>query len=413
MDMKKDDLVIELRKELNKIALKKDGPRGVADYCNEHRGIPISDIMDLVTDRVSLFNQEIEILYCLCEAVDNLYYKNFVYSYFSQKEKDKYKDYKFIAEKFTYPIVIPSIEVDAGRQWVGSISAKKILELEDAGKIRYNIEKQRVRKQIVRGEDIAYKLDVKERSVREIAELMKKGEYIPDIITLDLPEDDDTLDYEYVEGKRELVIRKIDHFDISDGFHRLLAMKRCKMEKPGFDYPMEIRITLFPIYRTQSFVYQQDQKNKMSVTNSNSMNKNRASNIVVDRLNETGNGCNLSGQIKRSGGILEYSALSDLIEYYWFNSTKRTFTNKDIAEVMNEVKTLLNTFVDTNPDYYEQYINYKILAVYFWMIKEKGISPQQAAKKVIKAKKIGTLDNIKLRKVRKTLFNQIESLGIC
>ena len=185
------------------------------------------------------------------------------------------------------------------------------------------------------------------------------------------------------------------------------------MEKPGFDYPMEIRITLFPIYRTQSFVYQQDQKNKMSVTNSNSMNKNRASNIVVDRLNETGNGCNLSGQIKRSGGILEYSALSDLIEYYWFNSTKRTFTNKDIAEVMNEVKTLLNTFVDTNPDYYEQYINYKVLAVYFWMIKEKGISPQQAAKKVIKAKKIGTLDNIKLRKVRKTLFNQIESLGIC
>lgn len=412
--MKKDEFIIELRKDLNKISLKKDGPRSIADYCFTKKGIPISDTMDLVTDRVSLFNKEIEVVYCIAEAVDTLYFKNFIYTYFSKKEIEKYKDYKHKTEKLTFPIVIPAIEVDGGRQWVGSVSAKQILEWEQADKIRYNIEKQRVRKQIIRGEDIAYKLDVKEKSVKEIANLMKKGEYIPDIITLDLPEDDDTLDYEYLDGKRELVIRKIDHFDISDGFHRLLAMKRCKLENPGFDYPMEIRITLFPIYRTQSFIYQQDQKNKMSVTNSNSMNKNRASNMVVERLNEIGNGCNLSGQIKRSGGILEYSTLSDLVEYYWFRGySGKEYSNKDIAEVMSEVKTIINVFVDTNPSYYEQYIGYKLLVVYFWLIKDKGMDPQQAAKRVIKAQKSGILEELKLRKVRKTLFTQIEGLGIC
>lgn len=411
--MKREELFIELRKKLNKIALQKDGPMKIAQYCFDCYSIPMSDVLDLVTDRVSLFNQEIEIIYCITEAVDIHYNEKLAETYFSQKEITKFKAFKYHTGKLTFPIVIPAIEVDCGRQWVGSINAKYLLEWEQFGKIRYNVEKQRVRKQFIRGEDVAFKLDVKEKSVKEIANLMKKKEYIPDIITLDLPDDDDTLDYEYLDNKRELLIRKIDHFDISDGFHRLLAMKRCKMENPGFDYPMEIRITAFPIYRTQSFIYQQDQKNKMSVTNSNSMNKSRASNMVVERLNDIGNGCNLCGQIKRSGGILEYSALSDLIEYYWFKSYPgKEFKNKEISDVMTEVRGLINTFVDTNPDYYEKYINYKILSVYFWLIKEKGCESQQAAKKTIKALKSGQLDGIKLHKVRKTLFDQIAALGI-
>ena len=411
--MKKDELIINLRKQLDKIAIQKDGPSKVAEYCFKEHNIPVSKTMDLITDRVSLFDEVDEVIYCIAEAVDYTFYKNLTYTYYSQKEISTLKNYKAKATKFKLPIIIPAIEVDDGRQWVGTINAKTLLEWESLGRIRYNIEKQRVRKQVVRGEDIAYKLDVKERSVKQISELMDKRDYIPDIITLDLPEEDDSLNFRYDYDKRELIIEQIDHFDISDGFHRLLAMKRSKLKNPGFDYPMELRITFFPIYRTQSFIYQQDQKNKMSVTNSNSMNKNRASNIVVERLNENGNGCNLSGQIKRSGGILEYSALSDLVEYYWFKGySGKEYNNKDIAEAMAEVRTMINTFVDTNPEYYETFINYKLLATYFYLVKTKGMDPQQAAKKVIKALKAGVLENIKLRKVRKSLFDQIEGLNI-
>lgn len=411
--MKKDELIINLRKQLDKIAIQKDGPSKVAEYCFKEHNIPVSKTMDLITDRVSLFDEVDEVIYCIAEAVDYTFYKNLTYTYYSQKEISTLKNYKAKATKFKLPIIIPAIEVDDGRQWVGTINAKTLLEWESLGRIRYNIEKQRVRKQVVRGEDIAYKLDVKERSVKQISELMDKRDYIPDIITLDLPEEDDSLNFRYDYDKRELIIEQIDHFDISDGFHRLLAMKRSKLKNPGFDYPMELRITFFPIYRTQSFIYQQDQKNKMSVTNSNSMNKNRASNIVVERLNENGNGCNLSGQIKRSGGILEYGALSDLVEYYWFKGySGKEYNNKDIAEAMAEVRTMINTFVDTNPEYYETFINYKLLATYFYLVKTKGIDPQQAAKKVIKALKAGVLENIKLRKVRKSLFDQIEGLNI-
>ena len=411
--MKKDELIINLRKQLDKIAIQKDGPSKVAEYCFKEHNIPVSKTMDLITDRVSLFDEVDEVIYCIAEAVDYTFYKNLTYTYYSQKEISTLKNYKAKATKFKLPIIIPAIEVDDGRQWVGTINAKTLLEWESLGRIRYNIEKQRVRKQVVRGEDIAYKLDVKERSVKQISELMDKRDYIPDIITLDLPEEDDSLNFRYDCDKRELIIEQIDHFDISDGFHRLLAMKRSKLKNPGFDYPMELRITFFPIYRTQSFIYQQDQKNKMSVTNSNSMNKNRASNIVVERLNEHGNGCNLSGQIKRSGGILEYSALSDLVEYYWFKGySGKEYNNKDIAEAMAEVRTMINTFVDTNPEYYEMFINYKLLATYFYLVKTKGMDPQQAAKKVVKALKTGVLENIKLRKVRKSLFDQIEGLNI-
>ena len=412
--MKKDDLIISLRKQLDKIALKKNGPTTVADYCYDKYSIPAFIVMDLVTDRVSLFDEKMEIIYCLADAVDDIYKMNFVYTYFTQKEKDQYKKYVYKKQQFTFPLVIPAIEVDNGRQWVGSITANELLDWEKLGKIRYNIDKQRVRKQIIRGGDVAYKLDVKEKSVKQIAALMKKGEYIPDIITLDIPEEDASLNYRYDYNKRELIIEKIDHFDISDGFHRLQAMKRCKLEDPGFNYPMELRITLFPIYRTQNFIFQQDQKNKMTVANSNTMDRSRASNMVVDRLNERGNGCNLSGQIKRSGGILEYSALSDIVEYYYFNKRSGAeYSNKEIADAMAEVRTLLNTFVDTNPDYYEKFINYRILVAYFYLVKTKGVDPKFAAKRVIKAQDDGILANIKLRKLRKQLFNQIENLGLC
>ena len=410
--MKKDEFKIALRKELNKIALKKDIPSKIADHCEKCYDIPTFEAMDLITDRVSVWDSPEEILFCLASSVDHFCKTDLVDQYFTRKEIDTYKEFRLKKEKFSFPIVIPAIEVDEERQWIGSITAKTLLEWERLGRIRYNTEKQRVRRQVIRGEEVAYKLDVKEKSVQQIAKLMENGEYIPDTITLDLPEDDESLKFHYDHMKRELIIDKIDHFDISDGFHRLLAMKRCKLGKPNFDYPIELRITLFPIYRTQSFIFQQDQKNKMSVTNSNSMDHTRASNIVVERLNDAGNGCNLSGQIKRSGGILEFSALSDLVEYYWFTNKRKEYTNKDIAEVMSEVKTLLNILVDTNPDFYVDFINYRVLVTYFYFVKGKGLAPKEAAKKVVKANNTGLLKEIKLRKLRKNLFDQIDALNI-
>ena len=409
----KKDMVISLRKRLNRVALEKNGPSSVAEFCYDKFNYPKSDIMDLVTDRVSLYDATDETAYCLAFAVDTLYNTDYITTYYSPKEIEKYKNFKVSRERSIKEIIIPAIEIEADRQWIGSISAKELLEWEKLGKIRYNTEKQRVRKQFIRKGEIAYKLDVKERSVKQIADLMQRGEYIPDIITLDLPADEDSsLNWRYDRDKRDFVIKNIDHFDITDGFHRLLAMKRCKMSDPAFDYPMELRITLFSIHRTQAFIYQQDQKNKMSVTNSNSMNKDRASNKVVERLNENGNGCNISGQIKRSGGVLDYSALSDIVEYYWFNSKGKKYSNKDIADVMAEVRTIINVFVDTNPEYYEKYIDFKILATYFYFIKGANIEPGIAARRVVELYNTGRLDEITLRKARKSLFDKLESMHL-
>ena len=61
--MKKDELIINLRKQLDKIAIQKDGPSKVAEYCFKEHNIPVSKTMDLITDRVSLFDEVDEVIY--------------------------------------------------------------------------------------------------------------------------------------------------------------------------------------------------------------------------------------------------------------------------------------------------------------------------------------------------------------
>ena len=411
--MKKEELLKELRKQLDKVALQKETPNRLAEYCLDNYNIPISVSMDLITDRVALSQEKDEVIYCLTEALNKVCRKDLVSKYYTSKDQESYENFTYHKSKVSFPIIIPAIDIDEERQWIGKVSAKQLIEWKSLGLIRYNIEKQRVRKKIVRGDDVSYKIDVKEKSVNQISKLMDNNEFIPNTITLDLPEDDENLNFHYDYDKRELIIDKLDHFDITDGFHRLLGMERSAMKNPGFDYRMELRITFFPIYRTQSFIFQEDQTNKMTATNSNSMNKGRASNVVVDRLNEMGNNCNICGQIKRSGGILDYAALSDLVEYFFFNGYYgKEYNFKDIGEVVPKVTSLINAFVDAEPEYYEQYINYRMLSTYFYMVLTKGIDPKFAAKKVVKAQKQGILDKITLRKVRKSLFDQIEGLEI-
>ena len=407
--MNREELIITMRKRFDKIALDRECRDKIALIIQEKFDMGIDYTMDLISDRLSLYQIEDNELFYLATGLEKetSYFK--VSDYFNEKEIELYSNSKYEIPGINYPIVINCVEVHKDKQWIGAIDSNLFMELRKVNKIRYNKDKQRTRKTIIKGSDIIFKTDINEKSIQQIATLMEKGEYIPDDITLDIPDDSEDNFY-YDEERNALIINSIDHFDITDGYHRYLAMCKCKDRNPDFNYPMEIRITHFSLQRSQQFIYQKDQKNKMKVTNSNSMDTNRASNDVVNRLNERGNGFALAGQIQRGGGTVDFAALSDIIEYYWFKGNKKIYNNKEVADVYQEVKQILNEFIEENPEYYETYLNFRKLLVIFYLIKSKKLSIKKTSSKLKELEKTGKIKEIKLRTLRKTTFDQIESV---
>ena len=407
--MKKDNFVREARPFLNKMLFNKDESNAVADYCATAYDLPRGYAMDLIANRRSLADETDKILFYIADAIDTVKKTKFVDNFFTKNEKENYVESKYTGDIID-KIYIPCIEVHHDMQWIGSVDVHWLMNLRKANKIRYNADKQRVRQRLFKGEEPIFKNTVKEKSVREIARLMKDGNYIPDDITLDIP-DDVECKYNYYDTQKEMVIDNIDTFDITDGYHRYLAMCRCYDEDPSFNYPTEIRITKFSMVRTQQFIYQKDQKNKMTITNSRSMNNFRPSNDVVNRLNERGSGFARAGEILRNEKGIEFAGLSDVIEYYWFKGKKEEVSIREIAQVKQEVQEIMNLWIYSDVDYWiERYIEFRQLVIFFWLVKDKKKTPQEAGEMLKRAIEKKQLSKIKNRTMRTALFNQLETI---
>lgn len=413
--MENMDLITGLRATCDKVALNRKLMLAVTDYCYQEYGVPQAETMDVINDRVPLDQKPDDFLFFLAAALSKHVTEFTLSTYYSLEETQKYNGKKYLTEE-NYRIAIPCIAVVPNKQWIGAVDARFFLELDRNNKIKYNFEKQRVRQKIVKGNEVIFKTKINMRSVNQIAKLMQNGDYISDYITLDIPYENQKNIFMYSENNRELVFDNLDSFDITDGYHRLEAMRKCYEADKTFNYPMGIQITQFSLQKTQQFIYQSDQKNKMSASESNSFDALRPSNEVCNFLNEDG-GCIYNKLIKRNGDrAIDYTALSDIIDYYWFgpglgDKKKRDFERQDILLATKEVKELLNSYAEENPTSIGRYIGFPELVLYFYLIKNKQKKPDEAAKKVIKYVENGKINNIKLRGMRKTLFDQIEKLG--
>lgn len=413
--MNRTELITNLRKTCDKVALNRKLMLSIVDYCYNEYGVPQNESMDVINDRVSFEQKPDDFLFYIASGLTMKVTEFTRSTYFSKEELDKYENTKYTTKE-NYQLVIPCIAIVPNKQWIGSLDARVFLELDRNGKINYNFEKQRVRQRVVKGNEVVFKTKVNMKSVMQIAKLMQTDEYISDCITLDIPYENEKNKFRYDENRRELIFDNLDSLDITDGYHRLEAMRKCYGNDKTFHYPMGIQITQFSIQKTQQFIYQSDQKNKMSVTQSNSFDALRPSNEVCNFLNED-SGCLFNKIIKRSGNkVVDYMSLSDIVEYYWFgpwlkSDKKKEYDRQDILVATKEVKELLNEFGKENPEYIGRYLDFPPLILYFYLVKNKEMKPNKAAKTVKQAIENGQVRNITLRGMRKPLFDQIEALG--
>lgn len=361
MLQERDKLVAYLRDKSSKIAIDNEQCIKIREYCNEKYNIPTGITMDMLTR--AMFDEQTEfILFCLTDALDEFIGTRGKGCYFSDVEIAQYSSMKYEIETISFPLRIKCHKVTSD-QWIGVADAKFFIKLRKAQLISYNINAQRVMRKIIKGENIVFKLVPNKLAINQIKRLMEKKQYIPTPLTLNIRYDSDA-DFFYDEDNHELVIKSIKAFDISDGYHRYLAMCFLGDEIPDFNYPMEIRIVNFTEEKTRQFIFQEDQKTKMAPSASNSMNMNRHSNTVIERLNEMPT-FDFKGQIGRNEGTVDYAAFSDFVEYIYF-SEKKEYTNMDVKNATTDIKNKFNALADYNSEYLAKPLGKFELGVIFY-----------------------------------------------
>lgn len=315
------------------------GKRIVTEYAqsvvkklNEKYKMPYIKAADIISLRVDLnMLSEFE-LFCVYDILD----PNRIPHLYTDVEIKKYSSSTFESDKIYLPLKIKMIQI-AEDQYIGRISARELKSWGDAGFINYNQNTQRTMQHIIRGDREYYQITLNKSAVEDISQLMDKGVYISDDVTLNIPDDDDVV-FSYNKDTMELTIKKIKAFDIIDGYHRYVSIiKECNLNSE-FDYPMELRITNYPESKAQQFIWQKDQKTKMKKVDSDTLNQEKLSNRVIARLNNDSTSI-LYHQLDRNNDMIPVGVFSIAIDKIFFSKRiKEEDKNQEVRKAAGIIK---------------------------------------------------------------------------
>ena len=237
----------------------------------------------------------------------------------------------------------------ADDQYIGVTSVKFLMQLREDRLINYNANTQRALAAMLVGEDVIYRPYVNNYAVQEIADAFKQNVFIPNTISLNINLEDERADYEYYPKENILEIRDITAFDIFDGYHRYLGMARIWDLDHDFDYPMELRITMFSVSKAKQFIFQEDHKTKMRKLDAKTFNQSDYGNQVVNRLNTDPDSC-VIGRINLTDGLINSGVISQSINKFFFDR-KKEYNRKDINLIAQDIMTALDKLLLTYDEY--------------------------------------------------------------
>lgn len=398
MIKEKKELVSYLKARCGSLVFNQEKLNTLVTEIEKENNVPTGITMDIIAGRTNMEEDNEFLLFLICNKINPDKVKEF----FTENEISFYSAQLYERDEFEFPIDIQCIQV-APDQWIGAADVNFLIELRKAQLINYNANAQRTMQRIVRGNKETYKIALNAKAIKEIKTSLAQGNFIPNTITLNMPE---TTDWTYDAKRNVLTINELSAFDISDGYHRYMAMCQLKETDIDFNYPIELRIISFPDDKVKQFIYQEDQKTKMRKVDSASMNMSSPANIALERLN-TDTMFDLKGKVLRNGGQINFGYAGNIIEFLFFKGIKSAPMNEIVA-VKNRLKNGINEFVEAHPEWFEKRFDFKETLILIYGIEQDWSS------EIIKEKieKIDQLDKriFANRVVKKSMLNAIEKL---
>ena len=340
----KDEFISYMGKRLDLYALNKDAVEKMQKYMMDKYNFRLGEAADLITQKSPLTTENVYVCFCVADALAQIDNRVKLEDWFTDKEISTFSSETIQRDKFKFPITIPAVQI-TDDQWIGTCDCDFLMKLREAQKIYYNTNTQRTLQRIVKNGQESYRIMLNRTAVQEIKTAYDNETYIPDTISLNMPDD---TEFWYNAEKREIVIESLDHFDIIDGFHRYTAMCMEKDANPDFNYPMELRIVQYDEIKAKQFIWQQDQKTKMKKLDSESLNVSAPENIVAEKLNRNPM-FNLHGELNRNGGKIALQDFVNVVRFLYFKGVKKEDERKLINAVTNDLFNKLN-YVSDNDD---------------------------------------------------------------
>ena len=394
----KKELVEYLHSKCNSLVFNQEKLNEITTQIEAENNVPTGITTDIIAGRTNMEEDNEFLLFLICNKIKPDKAKEF----FTENEISFYSAQQYERDEFEFPIEIQCIQV-APDQWIGAADVNFLIELRKAQLINYNANAQRTMQRIVRGNKESYKIAINAKAVKEIKASLSQGNFIPNVITLNMPE---TTDWTYDQKRNLLTINQIPAFDISDGYHRYLAMCQLKETNEDFNYPIELRIISFPDEKVKQFIYQEDQKTKMRKVDSASMNMSSPANIVLERLN-TDTMFDLKGKVLRNGGQINFSYAGNIVEYIFFKGIKTAPMNEIVA-VKDKLKNGINAFVEANQEWFDRRFTFEELLILIYGV-SKEWTPEIIVNKINHA---SDLDKriFANKMTKKSMLNAIDKL---
>lgn len=299
----------------------------------------------IISNRAGLKNITSLQLFCTIDSIDKALNENNLAKFYTPNEINNYIKYRDKIS-ISFPLEIHCIKIN-NEQYIGKCDVDFLIALRNSQLINYNKNAQRTLRRVAKGDSEYYEISINKTAVKRIQEAYKNGTFISNTITLNIPQDVES-DFYYDEKEHILIINSIEHFDITDGYHRYVAMCKEKDKNPNFNYDMELRLVNFSLDKTRQFIYQEDQKTKMAKSDSDSMNTTRLSNIITERLNADMRFL-LKGCIDRNDSLINFAEFSDDLEYI-FSLKKSKITNKELMQIEKNIRDNINYLAENNDD---------------------------------------------------------------
>ena len=348
--------------------------RNIYDNLSNYFGMSINKADEILTFKKDMAYFTPFELFCVMWFLD----RDNLGKFFTENEIETLSHEKFEDNKAKFPIVFDNMVQIADDQWIGKTSVKQLMSLRKAQLFNYDENEQRALKKVKFGTTEIYKPYVNKRSVNEIQAAMMDGRYVPDPITLNMPEGT-----EYVFNGNTLTVYSLPNgmFNLDDGFHRTLAMSRIYDFDNTFDYPMELRIVNFSNDKANAFIFQQDQKNQMKRIVSATYDTNAVPNKIITRLN-LDPGSNIQGMIGRNGAKIDSAVLAKLISYYYkLNRVNKEDEMQTVIKVKTELLGKFNALTEQDPEFLGAYTDERLLITIAVFASDK---PQSEYAEIIK-----------------------------
>ena len=325
--------------------------------CMKYNLLP-SRIVDIIDKRLPIQEVGEGELFWLCDELYNIFGSGTldVGRYFTQKELLSYPKAALPSLKTEkFPVIFENIQRIKSNQWQCVVPIEYLMDLKQRQVITYNPNTQRPLIVIEKGEKIITKVDLNKESVNEIMQLMEQGFYNPHHITINLNKD---LDTEPIFRGNDMIIEE-GQLDIIDGYHNYIAATRMKAKYKDFEYYMPIVITHFDEKQAGMYIAQENKKNIIETSYTDSLDITNQGNLITERINDNMD-FYLYGKIgKQSFSQIPFADLSSIIKYY-FKSVKQ---GAETSRLVKDIVEYWNSIIDCKPNLQEHKYNARDLAI--------------------------------------------------